>query len=83
MQFYILMVDYGRKGLEAVVNPDLSRRQIVEQFRDLLIEGRNAISFVKFVDGNYICDITADIASEAWAGMDRDQYNAARMQAAE
>lgn len=88
MQFYILMIDYGRgtlkpTGLEAVVSPEFTRSQIVSEFRDILIKGDRSVAFVKFVDGNYICDITSDIASEAWAGLDIEQYNVARMQAAE
>ncbi len=88
MQFYILMVDYGRgarkpTGLEAVVSPEFTRRQIVEEVRDILISGDRSVAFVKFVDGNFIEDLTEEITSEAWSGMDREAYNAARLQAAE
>ena len=65
MQFFILMIDYGRKGLEAVVQPELTRRAIVEQVRDILAEGRNRVAFVKFVDGNFIEDVTEEITGEA------------------
>ncbi len=73
MQFYILMVDYGKSypgktgpsGLEAVVQPELTRRAIVEQARDIIKADRNAIAFVKFVDGNFIEDVTAEIVAEA------------------
>jgi hypothetical protein len=75
MQFYILMVDYGRDtqktphGLEAVVLPELTRREIVEQARDILSRGRNEVAFVKFVDGNFITDCTAEILEEAEQGL--------------
>lgn len=74
MQFYILMIDYGQDtskvhGLEAVVKPELTRRQIVEWAKEVLEEDRNGVAFVKFVDGNFIEDITADIIWEAQALM--------------
>ena len=68
--FYILMVDYKeteRKGLEAVVSPEDTRRNIVDEVRFILKEGRNSVAFVKFVDGNYIEDITDDIVAAAEA----------------
>lgn len=71
MQFYILMVDYGKgpqrpMGFEAVVQPELTRRQIIEQARDFLARGRN-VAFIKFVDGNFIEDQTAELMAEAAA----------------
>ncbi len=73
MQFYILMIDYGYKhptqdgprGMEAVCNPEFTRRQIVEEARDILASSDRSITFVKFVDGNYIEDVTAEICTEA------------------
>jgi hypothetical protein len=70
MQFYILMIDYGKgphgpMGFEAVCQPELTRRAIVEQASNILKEGRNTIAFVKFVDGNYIEDISKEIIADA------------------
>lgn len=70
MQFYILMIDYGKgpalpMGFEAVCQPELTRRQIVEQASNILKEGRNTIAFVKYVDGNYIEDQTKEIIADA------------------
>lgn len=70
MQFYILMIDYGRDvtkvhGLEAVVNPELTRRDIINQARDIIAGDRHSIAFIKYVDGNFIEDVTADILAEA------------------
>jgi hypothetical protein len=68
--FFILMIDYGKGpkrpiGLEAIVDPEHTRRAIVDQARDILSEGRNEIAFIKFVDGNFICDVTAEIIADA------------------
>jgi len=70
MQFYILMIDYGKgpqhpMGLEAICSPEHTRRQIVEEVRGILKRGKNSVAFVKFVDGNFIEDVTEDILEEA------------------
>ena len=73
MQFYILMIDYGKSypgkkgpsGFEAVVQPEQTRRSIVEQARDIISEGRHSIAFIKRMDGNFCEDVTADIVEEA------------------
>ena len=73
MQFYILMIDYGKNypgktgpsGLEAVCQPELTRRAIIEEARDAQRSATRSVAFVKFVDGNFIKDVTADILAEA------------------
>jgi hypothetical protein len=75
MQFYILMVDYGKSypgkrgpsGFEAVVSPEHTRRQIVSEVADLLASNDHSVSFVKHVDGNFIEDVTAEIVRDAKA----------------
>lgn len=61
---YLLMIDYGRSR-EAVCNPEHTRRDIVAEVRDLLAKPRGrSVAFVKFIDGNFIEDVTADIMDE-------------------
>jgi hypothetical protein len=60
MQFYILMLDFGRRGLEAVVRPEMTRADVVAEYR-----GATHPVFVKFVDGDSIEDVTEDIRAEA------------------
>jgi hypothetical protein len=69
MRFFILMVDYGRSGREAVVNPEHNRADIIAQARDLLASRDRDIAFVKLVDGDSIEDVTAGIVTEAAAGL--------------
>lgn len=73
---YLLMIDYGKQprnglgpyGREAVVNPEFTRRDIVSEVADILAKPRNReIAFVKFIDGNFIEDITLEIIEEAEA----------------
>lgn len=71
MQFFILMIDYGRDtsksahGFGADVQPEFTRQNIVDQVRKVLKEGRNTIAFVKYVDGNWIEDQTKEIIEDA------------------
>lgn len=66
LQMYLLLVDYGKDGREAVVNPETTRRGIVEEVRDILAKPRGrTVAYVKFIDGNYIEDVTEDILEEA------------------
>lgn len=75
MQFFILMVDYGKSypgkrgpsGFEAICNPEHTRRQIVSEVADLLSSDRHSVHFVKFVDGNDMQDVTAEIVRDAKA----------------
>ena len=75
MQFFILMIDYGRRGREAVIDPEHTRREIVSQARDLLAQADRSIAFVKFVDGNFIEDVTAEIVAEAGADIEAEPIN--------
>lgn len=70
MQFFILMIDYGKgpqrpMGFGSDVQGEFSRADIVVQARDIISRGRYQIAFVKFIDGNYCEDITAEILAEA------------------
>ncbi len=75
--YYVVMVDYGKgpakpMGLEAVVQPERTRRDIVE----MLAHGEfKHVAFIHHVDGLYIEDVTDDLFNEAEA--------LCRMQAAE
>lgn len=73
MQFYILMVDYGRNypgkkapsGYQAIVDPEQTRRSIVSEVSDILASDDLEVAFVKFVDGDTIEDVTEEIVSSA------------------
>ena len=73
MQFYILMVDYGRNypgkkapsGYQAIVDPEQTRRSIVSDVSDILASDDLEVAFIKFVDGDTISDVTDEIVSSA------------------
>ncbi|GLH77530.1 hypothetical protein SSBR45G_24380 [Bradyrhizobium sp. SSBR45G] len=62
MQYFVVMIDYGRRGREAVVDPEMTRRDVVAR----IASGEYAnISFIHEIAGHSVADITADLLSEA------------------
>ena len=62
MQYYVVMIDYGRRGREAVVDPEITRREVIS--RVVSGEYRN-ISFIHSVADGAVDDVTEDILAEA------------------
>lgn len=60
--YYAVFIDYGRKGLEAIVDPEVTRRGIVERIRTG--EYQN-IAFIHHVDGLYVYDCTDELMHDA------------------
>jgi hypothetical protein len=62
MQYFVVMIDYGRRGREAIVDPEITRREVIS--RVVSGEYKN-ISFIHEIADSSVEDITADILSEA------------------
>ena len=62
MQYFVVMIDYGRRGREAIVDPEITRREVVSRVASG--EYRN-ISFIHEVVDWSVEDVTANILSEA------------------
>ena len=62
MQYFVVMIDYGRRGREAIVDPEITRREVI--CRVASGEYRN-ISFIHEIADSTVEDITADILAEA------------------
>src|SRR5471030_1534697 len=62
VQYFVVMIDYGRRGREAVVDPEVTRRGVVERVSSG--EYRN-ISFIHEIADAAVDDITAEILAEA------------------
>jgi hypothetical protein len=56
------MIDYGRRGREAIVDPEITRREVVSRVASG--EYRN-ISFIHEVADSSVEDVTSDILNEA------------------
>jgi hypothetical protein len=62
MQYFVVMIDYGRRGREAVVDPEITRREVVSRVASG--EYKN-ISFIHEVAGHSVADLTEEILAEA------------------
>ncbi|MBR1233838.1 MULTISPECIES: hypothetical protein [unclassified Bradyrhizobium] len=62
MQYFVVMIDYGRRGREAIVDPEITRREVISRIASG--EYRN-ISFIHEIVDSSVEDITADILNEA------------------
>jgi hypothetical protein len=59
MQYFVVMIDYGRRGREAIVDPEITRREVISRVASG--EYRN----ISFIHEIAVEDVTADILSEA------------------
>jgi hypothetical protein len=62
MQYFVVMIDYGRRGREAVVDPEITRREVVSR----IVSGEYSnISFIHEIEGCSVADVTEEILTEA------------------
>jgi hypothetical protein len=62
MQYFVVMIDYGRRGREAIVDPEITRREVISR----VASGEYSnISFIHEIDDQSVDDVTADILAEA------------------
>jgi hypothetical protein len=62
MQYFVVMIDYGRRGREAIVDPEITRREVVSR----IASGEYAnISFIHEIADSSVEDVTEDILTEA------------------
>jgi hypothetical protein len=78
MQYFVVMIDYGRRGREAVVDPEITRREVVSRVASG--EYKN-IGFIHEITDAAIDDITAEILAEA--SLQESSMNAAQFRAAQ
>ena len=62
MQYFVVMIDYGRGGREAVVDPEVTRREVIARVASG--EYKN-ISFIHEIADRSIDDVTDEILAEA------------------
>lgn len=65
--YFVVMVDFGRRGLQAVVSPEETRRDIISNIARG--EYRGEIAFIHAISGSCVEDVTAEITAEAHALM--------------
>lgn len=62
MQYFVVMIDYGRRGREAIVDPEITRREVISRITSG--EYQN-ISFIHEIAENSVEDVTEAILAEA------------------
>ena len=62
MQYFVVMIDYGRRGREAIVDPEITRREVISRVASG--EYKN-VSFIHEIADSSVEDITAELLSEA------------------
>jgi hypothetical protein len=62
MQYFVVMIDYGRRGREAIVDPEVTRREVVSRVASG--EYKN-VSFIHEIADHAVDDVTAGILAEA------------------
>ena len=62
MQYFVVMIDYGRRGREAIVDPEITRREVIARVASG--EYKN-ISFIHEVADRAVDDVTDEILAEA------------------
>lgn len=69
--YFVIMVDYGRRGREAIVDPEMTRRGAVDAVREVLGDGRNDIAFIHqvYTDSRGVVDVTESLIAEAREAM--------------
>jgi hypothetical protein len=62
MQYFVVMIDYGRRGREAAVDPEITRREVVAR----VVSGEyKDICFIHEVADRSVDDVTEEILAEA------------------
>lgn len=62
MQYFVVMIDYGRRGREAIVDPEVTRREVVSR----VASGEYTnISFIHEIVDTAVEDLTEEILAEA------------------
>jgi len=62
MQYFVVMIDYGRRGREAVVDPEITRREVVSR---VATGEYSNICFIHEIADRAVVDVTEDILAEA------------------
>ena len=69
--YYVVMEDFGKRGLQAIVTPETTRRAVVN-----FIKGGNYrdIVFIHHVDGLLVEDVTSELINEAEAELKAEHH---------
>jgi hypothetical protein len=64
MEYFVVMCDYGDDGLEAIVDPALTRAQVVSRIKSREFDN---IVQIDHIHSSVVTDVTKDLIDEAEA----------------
>lgn len=65
--YYVVMIDFGKRGLEAIVDPEITRRGVVAR---ISAGEYTNIAFIHHIEGGYVFDCTDDLMTEAGVALE-------------
>jgi hypothetical protein len=60
--YFVVMIDYGSKGREAVVDPEITRQGVINRIKS---GEYSRINFIHHIHDGVVEDVTNDLLSEA------------------
>lgn len=60
--YFVVMIDYGRRGCEAVVDPEVTRREVISR---LMSREYHNIRFIQEIADGVARDVTLELQMEA------------------
>lgn len=60
--YFVVMIDYGRRGREAVVDPEMTRNNVVDRIKS---GEYDRIAFIHHVHDDVVDDVTNELLKEA------------------
>lgn len=64
MNYFVVMIDYGRDGREAIVDPEITRREVVSRIASGEYQ-RDRIAFIDFIHDGVCEDVTSELIEAA------------------
>jgi len=62
--YYAVFIDYGRRGIEAVVNPEMTRQNVIDCIKSGEFQN---ISFIHWISDGFVDVVTDELIDEAEA----------------
>ena len=62
MEYFAVFIDYGRRGLEAIVDPEITRNEVISRIRSGEYKD---IAFIHHIHDGVCEDVTSEIVTEA------------------
>lgn len=60
--YFVVMIDFGRKGREAIVDPEITRREVIDRIRT---REYDRINFIHHIHDGVAEDVTNELLAEA------------------